>query len=170
MEHGFYWSKLKPLADPALLPNIIESSCSGEHSHRTAAMELVLERSIQERRKRMLVKMKDASQQGPTTQNPSNEVLTPQPQPPAPVPAPQPPSQSTSNPALVKPSAKIEGSPSTPSESRKETRGVRRKELAASNARTSPLKHTAGPSPSSRDSKPRDSFNTFLYSLGNSSP
>ena len=67
MEHDLYWSKLKPLVDRTSLSSIIEGSCSGEHPHRMSAIQLVLDRSIQEHGKRMLVGMKDASQPDPTT-------------------------------------------------------------------------------------------------------
>ena len=59
-EHDPHWSKLKSLVHRTLLSDIIEGSCSSEHPHRTAAIQLVLDRSIQERGKRMLVGMKDA--------------------------------------------------------------------------------------------------------------
>ena len=54
MEHELFQSKLKPLVDRALISDAIESSCSGEHPHRAAAIELILERSIQDRRERVL--------------------------------------------------------------------------------------------------------------------
>ena len=62
MEHELFQSKLKALVDRALLSDIIESSSSGEHLHRTVAIELVLERSIQERHEKELAKVKRVSQ------------------------------------------------------------------------------------------------------------
>ena len=95
MEHELFQSKLKPLVDSALIPYIIENSSSGEHPYRTAALELILEMSIQERRKRVLAKVKtNTSQQDPPPQpKPSSMVPKPpiqQAQPPVPVPQPQP--------------------------------------------------------------------------------
>ena len=90
MEHELFQSKLKPLVDSALIPYMIENSSSGEHPYRTAALELILERSIQERRKRILEKARrDTPQQDPPPQpKPSSTVLKapiqqPQPQPPS---------------------------------------------------------------------------------------
>ena len=54
MEHELFQSKLKPLVDRALISDAIESSSSGEHPHRAAAIELILERSIRDRRERVL--------------------------------------------------------------------------------------------------------------------
>ena len=79
MEHDPHWSKLKNLVYRTLLSNIIEDSCSGEHPHPTAAIQLVIDRSIQEHSKRMLVGMKDTSQPDPTTQHRSSEAPAPQP-------------------------------------------------------------------------------------------
>lgn len=146
MEHNLFLSELKPLVDRTLLFNIIESSCSGKNSHRTAAIELVLERSIQERRKRVLVNAKDALQPDPVPQHQSSEALTPQLQSPAPalVSTPQPPLRSTSSLVVASASAKIEApqGPSTLSEPRKKSTGVRGKELATSSAKKSSVKHT----------------------------
>ena len=77
MEHELFQSKLKPLVDSALIPYIIENSSSGEHPYRTAALDLILERSIQERRKRILEEArKNTSQQDPASQpKPSSTVL-----------------------------------------------------------------------------------------------
>lgn len=93
MEHELFQSQLKPSVDGALISHIIESSSSGEHPHRTAAMELIVERSIQERRKRMVKKAKDiTSQTDSTSQSKENcKTLTvpiQQAQPPAPQPQP----------------------------------------------------------------------------------
>jgi len=58
MEHELFQSKLKPLVDEASVLKMIRSISSGENSHRAAAVELVLERSVQERRKRMIAKVR----------------------------------------------------------------------------------------------------------------
>ena len=144
MEHDLFWSKLKPSVDRTLLSNIIESSCSGEHSHRTATMELVLERSIQGRCERMSVK--GASPPDPTPQHQSSEAIASQLPPPTPVSVSTPPlpSQSTSSPVVAPASAKTEASqgPSTLSELERETKTVQRMEPATSNTNVSPLEHT----------------------------
>ena len=96
MEHELLQSKLKHSVDSALVSNIIRSSSSGLSPHRTAAMELILERSIQERRERMFTKAKNSLRPDPTPQ-PKIEVpntLTPQMQSPTPTTASQPPSRS----------------------------------------------------------------------------
>ena len=146
MEHDLFWSKLKPFVDRTVLSNIIESSCTGENSHRTAAMELVLERSIQERRKRLLVKAKDVSPPDPTTPHQSSEVLRPQLQPPAPttVPAPQPLSQPTSSPTVTSSSTNTEArqEPLSLSEPRRGSTGTRGNEPATGSVRNSSVPHT----------------------------
>lgn len=128
MEHDLFCSRLKPLVDRTLLFNIIEGSCLGEHPHRAAAMELVLGRSIQQRRERMLVKVKDP-QPDPNMQHQSSEDLTPQLQPPTP--ATQPPSQSKSKPVVASASARTEASRglSTLPEPGKEIKGFQRSEF-----------------------------------------
>jgi len=68
MEHELFQSELKPSVDGALISGMIRSSSSGLHSHRAAAMELILERSIQERRERMLAKAKNSLRPDPTSQ------------------------------------------------------------------------------------------------------
>ena len=60
MEHELFRSKLKCSVDSALVSDIIRSTSSGLNSHRTAAIELILEKSILERRKRMLTKGKNS--------------------------------------------------------------------------------------------------------------
>ena len=54
MEHELFQSKLKLLVDDAVFSEIVENSSSGEQPYRAEAMELVLERSIQECRKRTI--------------------------------------------------------------------------------------------------------------------
>ena len=76
---------------------MIRSSSSGSNSHRTAAIELIIERSIQGRRKERFRKEK-SSLRSELTQPKGEAPNTPTPQvhsPPAP--APQPPSQSLPN-------------------------------------------------------------------------
>jgi hypothetical protein len=90
MEHELFQSKLKRHVDDALLSKIIESSSTGEHPHRTAAMELVIERSVRDRRERMAMKAKNTSRPDLTPQ-PKGGNAVQQEQPPAPIfiPAPQ---------------------------------------------------------------------------------
>ena len=106
MEHELFQSKLKPLVDGASISDIIESFSSGEHPHRTAAMELILERSIQERRERILAKIKSISPQDPAPQPRRSAetatIPTPKVVPPAPTPAPQPPSRPPFKPVPAK--------------------------------------------------------------------
>jgi hypothetical protein len=89
MEHELFQSKLKPSVDDTLLSKIIRSSSSGEYSHRAAAMELVFERSIQERCKRDSAKVKDSLQPDPAPQLKGSEPLN-APIPPAELPIPTP--------------------------------------------------------------------------------
>ena len=68
-----------------MVHEIIRSSSSGRDSYRTAAMELLFERSIQERRERMLTRADDTLLPDPTS--PSEEtdeesIISPAPQPP----------------------------------------------------------------------------------------
>ena len=136
MEHDLFWSKLKPSVDRTLLSNIIGNSCSGKHSpyggHGAGP--------IQERLKKMLMKVNDAPQLDPTTQHQGNEALTPQP----PAPTSQPSSQLTSNPVVVSASANTDApqSPSTFSDTRKKIKGVRRKVPAESGTTNSSSAHT----------------------------
>ena len=115
MEYELFRSELKPLVDCISIINIIENSSSGEHPHRTAAVGLILERSIEERRKRMLEKVQKASRQDPTSQ-PESSTGTPtalisesQVQPLAPVPVPL--SLSSSSSTLAPASAQAEAPP-----------------------------------------------------------
>ena len=59
MEHELFQYKLKPSVNGALISDIIRSSSSGLNSYRAAAMVLIIERSIQERRERMFTKAKN---------------------------------------------------------------------------------------------------------------
>ena len=102
MEYELFRSKLKSSVDGAFVSDIIRSSSSGLNSHRTAAMELILERSIQERRERMSAKAKKSVQPDPTSQpkrtSEAPNVPIPEVKPPAPAPAPVPQQQSRSLP------------------------------------------------------------------------
>jgi len=135
MEYELFRSKLKPSVDCALIPGIIRRSSSGLNSHRTAAIELIIEGSIQERRERMFEKAKNSPRPDPPSQakgtNITPNISIPEAQPLAPAPAPQPPSQSLPNdtagivtslmsasaeyeasqdsPGLLKPAKKIQG-------------------------------------------------------------
>jgi len=114
MEHELFRSKLKPSVDGALLSNIIRGSSSGGNSHRAAAMELVLERSVQERRQRTSnggrkgkkSRQTPAPQLEKSSEEPS--ISIPQVQSPTPSPAPQLRSQSSTT-------ATIDPSPGVPS-------------------------------------------------------
>ena len=101
MEHELFQSKLKPSVDPALLSDIIRSSSSGQSPHRTAAMELIFESSIQGRRERALTKHKDSLRSDPAPRpmrtHEAPNISIPQAQPPVPVIALQPPSQPLPN-------------------------------------------------------------------------
>lgn len=91
MEHQLFQSKLKPLIDGNLLSKIIRSSSSGETPHRTAAMELIFERSVRERRERAVARVRDSLQPDPVPDPRRNEGLDApiQPaEPPAPTPRP----------------------------------------------------------------------------------
>ena len=72
MEHELFQSKLKPSVEGTLVPEIVRSSSSGLDSHRTAAVELLFERSIQERRERMFMRMRNSLRPDPTP--PSKEI------------------------------------------------------------------------------------------------
>ena len=100
MEHGLFQSELKPSVDGALVSDIIRSSSSGQNSHRTAAMELLFERSVQARRKRAFTKVKgvrpDPTLQ-PTRTSEAPNMPTPQMQSPTPPTALQSTSQLLSN-------------------------------------------------------------------------
>ena len=85
MEHNLFRSGVRHWVDATLLPNIIRNSSSGENSHRAAAMELLLERSIEDCRKRMLTKSENALQLVPKgdsrggalpNDNPDNQKTT----------------------------------------------------------------------------------------------
>jgi hypothetical protein len=97
MEHELFQSKPKRSVDVALVTDMIRNSSSGLGLHRTAAIELVLERSIEERRERMFTKGKNSIHPDPTPQlkrtSEAPDAPIPQVQSPAPAPATQPPSQ-----------------------------------------------------------------------------
>ena len=101
MEHELFQSRLKPSVESGSVPEIIRSSSSGLDSHRTAALELLFERSIQKRRERMFTRVKDTSRPDPTLQSKVNIegsiISTPEVKPTAPAHAPQPPQFSPSD-------------------------------------------------------------------------
>jgi len=101
MEYELFRSKLKPSVDGALISGIIRGSSSGLNSHRTAAISLMVEGSIQACRERMFKKAKDSSRLDPTPQakrtSEAPNTSIPEVQLPAPAPAPQPPSQASPN-------------------------------------------------------------------------
>jgi hypothetical protein len=99
MEHELFQSELKRSVDGALVSDIIRDCSSGLNSHRTAAIELILERSIEERRERIFAKAKNNNLRRdsiPRSKRTSEapDTPTPQVQSLAPAPVPQPPSQS----------------------------------------------------------------------------
>ena len=150
MEYELFRSKLKPFVDGALISNIIRSSSSGLNSHRTAAMELIIEGSIRERHERMSTKAKKNLQSGPTPQaKKTSDALNtsiPEVQLPAPLPAPQLPSQSLPNDAtgivtnLASAPAKYNASPDSSSLSgpKKKKKGVARSERPPADVKTNP--------------------------------
>ena len=107
MEYGLYRFRLKSLVDRALIRNIIESSASGEHPHYSVAMGLVIEKSIQEHRRRVSRKAKKdsklTSKPEPKTSTEAPTAPIPQAKPLTPDPAPQSVSQSSSSSALSEP-------------------------------------------------------------------
>jgi hypothetical protein len=96
MEHELFQSKMKPSVDAASVSDIIRSSSSGLNPHRTAAIELILGRSIEERRERILAGDRFWSDPTPQPKRTSEAPNTPTPQvqSSAPAPAPQRPSES----------------------------------------------------------------------------
>ena len=112
MEYEIYRSKLKPLTNCTLIRTIIETSSSGEHPHHSVALGLIIEKSIQEHRKRTLEKVKNDSQPGskpePEARTEAPTTSTPQAKPLAPEPGSQSVSQSSSSSALASASAKTE--------------------------------------------------------------
>lgn len=104
MEQELFQSKLRPFVDHALISDIIETSSTGKHPHRTEAMGWILKSSIQERCQRK--KVKNASRSDPASQ-PEGSTETP-------VPAPQLLSRLTSNSVIASASTKIETLPGSP--------------------------------------------------------
>jgi len=135
MEYELFRSKLKHSVDGALVSGIIRSSSSGLNSHCTAAMELMIEGSIQARRERMFAEGRNSLRPDPTPQaKKTSEVPNmrgfSEVQPPAPAPALQPPSKTLPNdttgiatsPASA--SAKYNASPDSPALS-KRAKGIK---------------------------------------------
>ena len=71
MEYELFQSELKSSVNGALISGMIRSSSSGLHSHRAAAMELILERSIQDRRERVLAEAKNGLPSDPAPRSES---------------------------------------------------------------------------------------------------
>ena len=88
MEHELFQTELKPLADGASLSKVINGSSLGEHPHRATVMQLIIERSIGERRKRMATKVEDTPQSDPETDGGMTIIPTQQAENPGPVPQP----------------------------------------------------------------------------------
>ena len=80
MEHELFQSELKPSVDGALISGMIRSSSSGLYSHRAAAIELILERSIQDRRDGAPTRVKNRLWKDPAPQPKSGtpDIFTPQ--------------------------------------------------------------------------------------------
>jgi len=101
MEYELFRSKLKRSIDGALIPGMIRGSSSGLNSHRTAAMGLVIEGSIQECHERVFGKAKKNLRPDPTPQpkrtSEARNISVPEVRPPAPPPALRPPSESLPN-------------------------------------------------------------------------
>ena len=95
MEYELFRSKLKPLIETGLLSKTIQSSSSGANPHQASVIELIFERSIQERRERMLTEAK--SKPAKSADVPDVCVAKARPPVPAPIPAPQPPPQPLPN-------------------------------------------------------------------------
>ena len=148
MEHELFQSKLKHSVDGALISNIIRGSSSGGNSHRAAAVELILERSIQEHRKRTSAKIRTFRPKPTPQLEKSSEELNisiPQVQLPSPSPAPQPRSRSSTM-AAIDPSPgfpSVSGKPeaslgsSTLSKSTRDVK-VARREKPPADAKTKP--------------------------------
>ena len=128
MEHELFWSKLKPSVDDTLISDTIRSSSSGENSHRTAAMELIFEKSIQGRRERILAKLKNSE---------APNVSIPEAKPPAPAPAPQPPRllSNASTDITTRPASQDS---SAPTQSTRKTKKLPRREEPPEGARKNP--------------------------------
>ena len=134
MEYELFRSKLKPSVDGALVSGIIRSSSSGLNSHRMAAMELIVEGSIRDRRERIFGEAKNSlrSDSIPQAEKASEapNMSIPEVQLSAPAPAPQPPSQSLPNDATrsvtspASASAKYSASPDSPAPS-KRAKGIK---------------------------------------------
>jgi len=154
MEHELFWSELKPSVDGSLVSDIIRSSSSGLNSHRATAMELVLQRSIEERRERVFTKVKNTLRSDPAPQTKIEVSNTPAPQvqPPAPATALQPPSKSlpgdtagcvTSLPSV---STKYEASRDSPAPSKPAKSANKIKEVALREEPPADTKTKASPS------------------------
>jgi len=148
MEYELFRSKLKPFINGASVSGTIRSSSSGLNSHRTAVMELIIEGTIQERRKRMFVEAKNSLQPDPTVKMTGGvpNMSIPEVRSTAPVPAPQPPLQTLPNDATgivtspASASAKCNALPDSSALSgrTKKKRGVARSEKPPADVKTNP--------------------------------
>jgi len=133
MEHELLQSKLKPPVDSSLVSDITRSISSGTNSYRAAAMELIIERSIQKRRERNFTKAENSLRPDPTPQPKIEMPNTPAPQvrSPAPAPAsqpPPPPDDATTSPASASAKHEASRSSSSPSKPAKKTKKVKGRE------------------------------------------
>ena len=129
MEHELFQSKLKPSVDGSSVSDIIRSTSSGIHSYRAAAMELIIERSIQERRERKFTKAKNSLRPDPTPQPKIEVPNTPAPQVQSPAPAtashpPPLPADATTSPTSASAKRKTSRSSSSPSKPVEKTKKV----------------------------------------------
>jgi len=144
MEYELFRSKLKPSIDGASVSGIIRCSSSGLSSHRTAAMELVLEGSVRERRERMPKKAKNSLRLDPTLQakrtSEAPNMSIPEVQLPAPAPSQSLPNDATgivTSPASA--SAEHNGPPDSPALSKRAKRiKVVRSEKPLTDVKTNP--------------------------------
>jgi len=150
MEYELFRSKLKPFVDRASVSGTIRNSSSGLNSHRTAVMELIIEGSIRERRKRMFAEVENSFRSDPTPQvkmtSEAPNMPIPEVQLPLPVPAPQPPPQTLPNDATgivtspASASTKYNASPDSPALSgpNKKKKGVARSERPPADVKANP--------------------------------
>jgi hypothetical protein len=138
MEHELFQSKLKHSVDGTLVTDMIRSSSSGLDWYRTAAIGLIIKRSIDECRERMFTKAGNSSQRDSTPQPKSEASNTPTPQTQShtPATASQPPSRSrpdetagiVANPAPASATREAAQNSSAPSKPAKTIKKVARRE------------------------------------------
>ena len=142
MEHELFQSQLKPSVDSSLVSEIIRSTSLGIHSHRAAAMELIIERSIQERRERKFTKAKNSSRRDPAPQPKIEAPNTPAPQVQSPAPAtasqsPPLPDDATTSSASALAKHETSRSSSSPSKPAKKTKKVAGREETPADTKSS---------------------------------